>query len=307
MNCREYQHQITLLLYQELSENERPGLEAHLHDCESCKHFYEEQEGMHVVLAEDAAAFEVPADLLVESRRALADELDLIERKRPWWRVPAFSVVFTPMRVLESAALIAMGLAFGVFVSNQSVQQTSNPSAPTGTEQISVIPRNGSVSNLRIVSTNPTTGEIELAGEVVQPLRFQGTMEDDTVKRLLFNALSDASNPGSRLSAVEALSPKAQDESVEEALIHALVYDDNPGVRLSALASLKQFVGEEHVQAAFMHALANDPNAGIRVGAIDALSQSSNAQLARTVQELTKEDDNAAVRAKALQFVGMSK
>lgn len=306
MNCREYQHQITLLLYQELPENERPELEAHLHQCESCKHLYEEQEGMHVVLAEDAAAWDVPADLLVDSRRALADQLDVIEQKRSWWRIPTFSVVFTPMRMLESAALIAMGLAFGVYVSNQPVQQVSTPTG-SNESQISIIPRNGSVSNLRIVSTNPATGQIELAGEVVQPLRFQGTMEDETVRRLLFNALSDASNPGSRLRAVEALSPEAEDESVEEALIHALVYDDNPGVRLRALEGLQQFVGEEHVQAAFMHSLANDANAGIRVGAIDALSHSSNAQLARTIQELTKEDDNAAVRAKVLQFVGMSK
>jgi hypothetical protein len=306
MNCREYQHQITLLMYQELPETERPGLEAHLHQCESCKHLYEEQEGMHVVLAEDAAAWDVPADLLVESRRALADQLDLMERKRPWWRIPTFSVVLTPMRMLESAALVAMGLAFGVYFSNQPVQQVA---APVGSIEspISIIPRNGSVSNLRIVSTNPVTGQIELAGEVVQQLRFQGTMEDDTVRRLLFSALSDASNPGSRLRSVEALSPEAEDESVEEALIHVLVYDDNPGVRLRALEALKRFVGEEHVQAAFMHALANDSNAGIRVGAIDALSQSSNAQLAQTVQELTREDDNAAVRAKVLQFVGMSK
>src|SRR5262245_59221984 len=108
MNCRDYQHQITLLLYEELPESDRAALVAHLRQCDSCKHTYEEQEGMHVVLAEDAAAWELPADLLVESRRSLANELDTIERKRSWWRIPAFSVVFTPMRMLESVALIAM-------------------------------------------------------------------------------------------------------------------------------------------------------------------------------------------------------
>src|SRR5262245_12693920 len=105
MNCREYQHQITLLLYGELSETERGALDAHLGHCDSCKHLFAEQEGMHTVLAEDAAAWEVPADLLMESRRALADQLDHAERKRSWWRVPTFSVVLTPMRLLESAAL----------------------------------------------------------------------------------------------------------------------------------------------------------------------------------------------------------
>jgi hypothetical protein len=305
MNCRDYQHQITLLLYGELPEAQRLGLEAHLQQCDSCKHAYEEQEGMHVVLSEDAAAWEVPVDLLVESRRELADQLDRLERKRTWWRIPTFSVVFTPMRLLESAALIAMGLALGVYVSNQqSVQQTA--SAPAQ-DLISVIPRDGSVSNLRIVNANPATGAIELAGEVVQPLRFQGNMDDDTVRRLLINALGDASNPGSRLRAVEVLTPEATDEAVEEALINALVYDENPGVRQMALEALRRSVGEEHVKSAFMHTLANDDNAGIRVAAIEALTQSKDAKLAQTIQELTKEEDNPYIRMKALQFVGTSK
>src|SRR2546422_8283922 len=58
--------------------------------------------------------FRSPSDLLVESRKGLADKLDRIERNRSRWRLPAFSVVFTPMRLLESVALIAMGLALGV-------------------------------------------------------------------------------------------------------------------------------------------------------------------------------------------------
>jgi hypothetical protein len=306
MNCREYQHQMTLLLYEELPEFDRPGLDAHLKQCEACKHAYEEQEGMHAVLSEDAAAaWEVPADLLVESRRELANELDRIEGRRSRWRVPAFSVVFTPMRLLESGALIAMGLALGVYVSNQ--RPTQQVALQSNSDLISIIPRDASISNLRIVNANPATGNIELAGEVVQPLRYQGTMDDDTVRRILINALADASNPGSRLRAVEVLTPEATDETVEAALINALVYDENSGVRLAALQALKQFVREEHVKAAFMHSLANDDNAGIRVGAIEALTQSKDAELAQTIQELTKEDENPYIRLKALQFVGTSK
>src|SRR5438067_7382054 len=111
MTCREYQHQISLFLYEELSEPDKPALESHLAACDDCRHVFEEEKGLHYVLAEDAAAVDVPSDLLVESRRELANELDRIEKKRPWWRVPTFAVVFTPMRLLESAALVAMGLA----------------------------------------------------------------------------------------------------------------------------------------------------------------------------------------------------
>jgi len=305
MNCREYQHQITLLLYEELPEKAQADLQAHLEACGACQNVYESEKNMHSVLAEDASGWDFPSDLLVESRRSLANELDRIEKKRSWWRVPAFSVVFTPMRMLESAALIAMGLALGVYVSNIQAPTSGSPMQ----SQISVIPRDGSISNVQVVSANPATGEVELAGEVSQPLRFQGSLQDDTVRRLLFSALRDENNPGSRLRAVEILSQKPTDEMVEEALINAMVYDDNPGVRLRALEALKQFAAEEHVRSAFMNTLTNDDNPGIRVEAIEALTKQNakDSELAKTIEEVTKTDDNPYVRTRALQFVGTSK
>ena len=310
-NCKDYQHQITLLLYDELAEEPRRELEAHIRECGSCKDAFDSERAMHSVLAEDTSAWDVPADLLVESRKALADQLDRTEVKQSWWRMPTFSVVFTPMRLLESAALIAMGLALGVYVSNQQTARigatiTSN----TGTEsQSPVIPRNGTISNLQVVSADPTTGQVELAGEVSQPLRFQGRMDDDTVRQLLFSALRDTNNPGSRLKAVEVLSQKPTDEMIEEALINALVYDENDGVRMRALEGLKTFANEQHVQAAFMHTLQNDGNAGIRIGAIDALlaRNPKDPGLAQKLTEATKKDDNPYIRGKVLEFVGTSK
>jgi len=309
MSCKDYQHQITLLLYDELSESIRVELETHLQDCPNCHEAYESEKTMHSVLAEDAARWhDIPSDLLVESRRALADELDRIERKRSWWRVPAFSVVFTPMRLLESVALIAMGLALGVYVSNQ--RQVSPQIAPNPTqEQISGIPRNGTISNLQIVNADPITGQVELAGEISQPLRFQGKMEDDTIRSLLFSALRDANNPGSRLKAVEVLAQKPTDEMIEEALINALVYDGDAGVRMRAIEALQKFAGEQHVRAAFMHTLGNDTDAGIRVKAIDALMarNSRDVELAKSLEAVTKKDDNPYIRSKVLEFVGTAK
>src|SRR5437867_2884243 len=226
MSCKEYQHQITLLLYEELPETARAELETHIHECAHCNDAYESEKSMHTVLAEDAVRWDnIPSDLLVESRKALADELNRIEKKRSWWRVPTFSVVFTPMRLLESAALIAMGLALGVYVSNQRQIATQVATNQPAASILSTIPSDGTVSNLQVVNADPVTGQIELTGEISQPLRLHGKMEDDTVRNLLFSALRDQNNPGSRLKAIEALSQKPTDESVEEALISALVYD----------------------------------------------------------------------------------
>jgi len=310
VNCKDYQHQITLLLYDELVEGARRELEGHLSACEACKNAFDAEKSMHSVLAEDTAAWDAPSDLLVESRKALADELDRIERKRSWWRMPAFSVVFTPIRLLESAALIAMGLALGVYVSNQQVR-TAQPTAVASdaNQTSSGIPRNGAISNLQVVNSDPATGQVELAGEVSQPLRIHGRMDDDAVRQVLFSALRDPNNPGSRLKAVEVLSQKPTDESIEEALITALVYDDDAGVRMRALEGLKTFANEQHVQAAFMHTLQNDENPGIRIEAIDALlaRNPKDPALAEKLKEATKRDDNPYIRNKVIQFVGTTK
>jgi hypothetical protein len=296
-----------LLLYEELPEGVRQELEAHLRECTDCQDAYESEKALHLTFADDAEGWDVPSDLLVESRKGLADELDRIERKRSWWRVPAFSVVFTPMRLLESAALVAMGLALGVYVSNQRAVitvATSHPDQPT-----SAIPRNGTISNLQIVNSDPSTGQVELAAQVSQPIRFQGRMDDDTVRQLLFSALRDAENPGSRSKAVEVLSQKPTDETIEEALINALVYDEDPGVRAQALDGLKKYASEQHVRAAFMHALQNDKSPNIRVEAIDALTKENpkDPSLAEKIEEVTKRDDNAYVHNKALQYVSSTR
>jgi hypothetical protein len=308
-NCKEYQHQITLLLYEELSEGAGQELETHLNECASCQGVYESEKAMHAAFAGDTAGWDVPSELLVESRRDLADELDRIEKKRSWWRMPAFSVVFTPMRLLESAALVAMGLALGVYVSNQQAKTNSSVASIPSTTEISTIPRNGTISNLQVVNSDPSTGQVELAGQVSQPIRFHGRMDDDTVLQLLFSALRDADNPGSRLKAVEVLSQKPNNEPIEEALINALVYDGDASVRVRALEGLKLFANEQHVRAAFMQALKNDDNPSIRVQAIDALTASNakDSELARNIEEVTKKDDNAYVRNKALQFVSAAK
>ena len=306
VNCKEYQHQITLLFYDELSEGVHRELETHIEQCESCKHAFTAERAMHSTLAEDIDSWDVPSDLLVESRKVLADELDLIERKRSWWRMPAFSVVFTPMRMLESAALVAMGLALGVYFSNQQVVPTRVGPAIAET---SPIPQNGTISNLQVVHVDPASGQVELSGEVSQPLRINGGMEDSTVRQLLFSALRDPRNPGSRLKAVEVLSQKPTDEMIEEALITTLIYDDDAGVRMRAMEGLKTFASEQHVRAAFMHTLQNDTNAGIRIEAIDALlaRNSKDPELAAKLKEATKQDDNPYIRSKVLQYVGTTK
>jgi len=305
--CKENQDRIVLFLYEELTEREQTELESHLQECEVCNDSFEQQKSFHAALAEDTGPWNVPSDLLVESRRALANELDRIERKpwsRGWWRLPAFSFVVTPMRLLEWTTLVAVGLAAGVYL-NSSVLRTGSSTSSLASSSSSVGSGSESVSNLRIINSD-ATGNVELAGDMVRPMHFRGNIMDESVQQLLVGAMRDGRNPSSRMSAVELLSRQPDNRQVKEALIRALIEDDNLGVRLKALQILKPFANKDKdVQAAFMNALAYDEAAGVRVQAIEALRPlAHDDSVSKTVQEVTKDDDNPYIKLQAIQFVG---
>jgi len=311
MACKENQERIVLFLYEELTEHEQTQLETHLQACGACNDTFEQQKEFHAALAEDSGPWNVPSDLLVESRRALANELDRLERKpwgRGWWRLPSFSFVVTPMRLLEWTTLVAVGLAIGVFINSSGLRSGSTslsalaPFGASGSES-------EAVSNLRIVNSDAATGNVELVGDMVRPMHFQGNLQDDVAQQLLVGALRDGRNASSRMSAVEVLSRKPDDEQIKEALIRALIEDDNAGVRLKALQTLTPYATKDkEIQAALLNVLANDSVAGIRRQAIDALQGLANDDsIANSVREATKNDDNVYIKIQAVQFGGNGK
>jgi HEAT repeat protein len=211
------------------------------------------------------------------------------------------------MRLLEWTTLVAVGLAAGVYVNSGH----TGTSLPTPLAPISGGSASGSetVSNLRIVNSDSSTGNVELIGDMVRPMHFQGNIMDESVQQLLVGAMRDGRNPSSRLSAVELLSRQPDSRQVKEALIRALIEDDNLGVRLKAMQILKPFANKDKdVQAAFMNALAYDESAGVRVQAIEALRPFAHDEsVSKTIQEVTKDDDNPYIKLQAIQFVGNGK
>jgi hypothetical protein len=300
MNCQQRQHDIVLFLYDELSGPKSQELRTHLDSCTTCRTFHEREKELYVGLTEDFSEWEVPADLLVECRRGLSDSLDLAESRRSWWKTTAFAGVLSRMRLLESAALVSMGLALGVYVTNQV-----DAPEPAPANAVVTIPENASVSNLRIVEADIESGQIELAGEVIQPMRMTGNLEDASVREFLFGVMQSQNNPGSRLQVVELLSKQTRDPNIKEALINVLLNDDNPGVRLSAIDALHRFSEDEDVRQTLKYVLANDDNPGIRVQAIEALSPMTHEEaMDAVIQEAVREVPNEYVRIRELQYVG---
>lgn len=307
MTCQERQRQVVLAVYDELPDPDKSGLEGHLAECEPCRAYRDEEIRLYRMMADDAETVQIPASLLVECRSDLGNSLDRAEERASWWRSPFLLPAFLRYRLLESAALVSVGLAFGVYVTK--TVSIVPPAAPVLVQQQSgqQMP-DGDVTNLRVISSDPATGQVELGGDVSHPLRLNGTLADESVRRLLLGALKSEDNPGSRLHAVELLSRSPQDQAAKQALIEAMVQDPNAGVRLSALQGLKAFAAETDVREALMYALKNDGNSGVRVEAIEALTRySTDSAVARIIREVTKEDENAYVRMKSLQFVGSPK
>lgn len=298
MNCRERQHDIILFLYEELSDEARRDLRTHLETCSACQTFHQRERQLQRQLTEDFSDWEVPADLLVECRRELSEGLDRIDRSRTWWRLPVLAAL-PRMRVLESAALLSIGLAVGVYVTNDL-----QPPAPVSGQTVE-IPQDAAVTNLRIIGSNRTTGEVELAGEMVRPMRVRGNLEDETVQRILVGALQSPSNPGARLGAVELLSQNPRDPDIKQVLMGALVNDDNPGVRLYALEALQAFSQEEDVRQVLKYVVATDDTPGIRVQALEAMAPMTQEEaMEAAVYEAVREEPNEYIRMRELQFVG---
>ena len=117
--------------------------------------------------------------------------------------------------------VIVDGLALGVYLSNPIEAPVLQPAEPS-------IPQNASVTNLRIIESDRDTGDVELAGDMVQPMRLSGNLQDQAVRQILVEALRSPSNPGVRLGAVELLSGNPRDPNIKEALMGTLINDENP-------------------------------------------------------------------------------
>lgn len=298
MNCQERQHDIVLFLYDELSGEARQDLRKHMDGCEACQAFHQHEKQLQSELTEDFSDWEVPADLLVECRRELSEDLDRIDERRQWWRFTALTGVFSRMRPLESVALLSMGLAFGVYLTNSIETPVVQPVE-------SAIPQNASVTNLRIIESDLATGEVELAGDMVQAMRFRGNLQDETVQQFLVGALQSPSNPGVRLGAVELLAENPHDPNIKEALMGTLINDDNPGVRLGALQALQSFSQEDDVRQVLKYVVETDDTPGIRVQALEAMTPMTQEEaMEAAIQEAVREDPNEYIRMRQLQFVG---
>src|SRR5215468_3554090 len=289
MNCDQVAPLLVFLACDEVTAEERAGIESHIAECAECRTQLAEVGDFHESLtAVPQAADELDrtGTLLAQCRSQLSESLDEIAAppvEETSWRPFSFIRRWMALRPGWSAVgLLAAGAILGVEVlqwlpagdTGIKGTQVSVSAAPKLTKEqldrmavsaISFAPNSEGV---------PGTWQVQLRAE--QPVTLSGNLDDSDMRRVLTYVVknSDRFDPGVRLDCLDALRAKIGDSEIRDALLEAARRDNNPAVRMKALESLREVASEEDVRDAVLESLEQDANPGVRVEAINLLVRS---------------------------------
>jgi hypothetical protein len=315
MNCTQARMHFALLVYGELSFDEEERVETHLDACADCRTELERQKSLHAAF--DGLAVDPPASLLRECRSDLAAALRRDATARPghpngtragWWDhlIDLLDGVHI-LRPMGAFALILVGFLGARLLPVLSLTGTTVP----GMNQASIA---------RVSDVEPQTdGSVRIVLDETRQKTITGSLDDQTIRTLLLEAVRDPNNPGLRADSVDLLTRRAQQSAeIRRVLVYLVVHDQNDGVRLKAMGGLKEFSAEPEVRKALSRALLSDANPGVRTQAIDLLIQGSvgggsagggsaaepaggslpnlDSALIGTLQQLMLRESNASVR-----------
>jgi hypothetical protein len=163
------------------------------------------------------------------------------------------------------------------------------------------------IANVRFLSSDPATGEIEFTFDAVKPVRMRGQINDERIQRVLSHAITNDENAGVRLASISAVSTgrAVRDPEIKRALIAALQSDGNAGVRAEALKALRGYPADGEIRNALLFVLTHDANPALRISAINCLDsarvagQELDQELIRTLRRTMAYDNNNYIRLRA--------
>jgi hypothetical protein len=285
--CAEFEPMLTLIAADELNPAEQAEVADHLAHCGRCTEFLGREREMLALIAEHR--IEPDGALLANCRAGLEDALDR-EEERGSFRGLIRRIVpgswIAPRPAWSAAMLLVLGFSVGmlaprllhqtVVTGNSSV--TAPASAPDAaavdTSRSPIDFHTAQVAGINVIPTsNNQPPQVELQVRSQQPIKVQGTVNNEDVKSLLINVLrnNDRFDPDVRLDAVDLLRARNNDQDVRSALCHAVHTDSNAAVRLKALEALNGAEPQDIIRQTLLDALVDDKNPGVRVEAINAL------------------------------------
>ncbi|OLC94874.1 MAG: hypothetical protein DMG35_00595 [Acidobacteria bacterium] len=284
VNCKAIAPLLVFYVCDEVSENQRKQIEAHLTNCKACSaQLAEEKELQSALTTVPQSADELDSSgiLLSQCRSELEEALDDLSAPplQEHWRPFGWLRRWMALRPAWSGALL---IFLGVLVGTQIVPWMQNGSRTNGQAmdiraRQPLTPEQLSKMVIGGVSLSPSPGsespnvKLDLSAE--QPLVLQGSVEDSDMRGILTYVVQNGErfDAGVRLDCLEALKAAARDQQVRNALLAAARKDQNPAVRMKALEALRDAASEDDVRQVLLDALERDDNPGVRVEAVNLL------------------------------------
>ena len=300
MTCHDVQLQLSLYLYGELNFASEEALESHLSNCAFCQRALAREKVWHTAAASEQ--LDVPLDLLAESRQDLRNAIAAEGKpsrsgSKSWdWR-SLFRISPTPWSYQIAVASFLVFLGFGAARLLDRYRLDTPPN----------VSRAG-LFNTKIRDIEPNgVGGVRIVLDQTNQREISGTLQDPSVRQLLFVAIQDPTDPGIRVDSVEMLGSQDGAE-VRDALIERVVRDSNAAVRLKALDSVRRFAKDPEIRNVLRAVLEHDPDPAVRSQAIDVLAPFNqrlqlSPELALTLQTLARSESDDYIRERCVQLL----
>jgi hypothetical protein len=307
MNCEMILRLLPLYYYGELTADEEERVEEHTHACTACAGQLLQQRTLATALDQRQVIPEphLLEDCRSDLMAAIQGGAPRSEpAARGPWRLflDALSASFkrgSSNRVtwvwqpLGAVALIAIG-----FFAARLVYTTPPTPGPALLSSVTS-PTDDVYSTVRSVQQD-NAGGVAISLDETRRKVVKGRMNDDNIQRLLLAAAHE-DNPAVRVESVDLLrSQSGSSTEVRDALLNVLSQDSNPGVRLKALEGLKPLAADAEVRKTLGRVLLTDDNAAVRVMVIDLLvaHRDDNDNMVGIMQGLVQKENNNSVRLK---------
>jgi len=302
MKCEDVKNSLPLFLYGEMSFEDEERLESHVDECDGCRAVLKRERELFQAL--DAAETAPTAEMLAQCRAELRGRLTSVEPERAgfWNRVrDGFSIHFhfAPgwPQVAGAVAMLAIGF----------LGARMTPASFPGSFRSASITE-PATSRVRYVEP-AGPGKVQIVVDETTQRTLSGSLDDQSIQRLLVTAAKDPSNDGLRVESVNLLKSQPQSAEVRKALLYSVQHDPNAGVRLKALDGLRDFADDPETRQTLTQVLLKDDCPGVRTQVIDLLIQHHAPSMVGVLQEVMGKEDNNYVRMRcqrALHDMGAS-
>lgn len=289
MKCDDARKTLPLFLYGELSFEDEERLEIHLDECDGCRAALGREKALFKSL--DSAEMIPSAALLADCRAELHRRIANVEPDRAnfWDKIrQGFTIHFH-----FAPGLAQVGGALAMLLIGFYGAHMAPASFPGSVRQAGLV-EPPATSRVRYVEP-VGGGKVQIVVDETTQRVLSGTIDDQSIQRLLLTAAKDPSDAGLRVESVNLLKNQPQSAEVRSALLYAVQHDSNAGVRLKALDGLKDFADDPETRQTLTQVLLKDDCPGVRTQVIDLLIQHHADNMVPVLQEVMGKEQNGYI------------